>query len=190
MNQTIILTLAIIGSLLVSCQPGGDSGDWIDLSGSLDDWNQVGDANWRVEDGVFVADSGLGQLVTKQSFSDFQIQLEFWTDPGANSGVFIRASDPDNITDKNAYEVNIFDTRPDQTYRTGSIVNIAPPSEIINTPNKWNNFDIVADGTKLKVILNGITTVDTEDDQLSSGPFTLQYGEGVVKFRNVRIRVL
>ena len=86
--------------------------------------------------------------------------------------------------------MNIFDTRPDQTYRTGSIVNIAPPSEIINTPNKWNNFDIVADGTKLKVILNGITTVDTEDDQLSSGPFTLQYGEGVVKFRNVRIREL
>jgi len=190
MNKTILLTLAITGSLLVSCQPGGDSGDWIDLSGSLDDWNQVGDANWRVEDGVFVADSGLGQLVTKQSFSDFQIQLEFWTDAGANSGVFIRASDPDNITDKNAYEVNIFDTRPDQTYRTGSIVNIAPPSEIINTPNKWNTFDITADGTKLKVILNGVTTVDTEDDQLSSGPFTLQYGEGVVKFRNVRIREL
>ena len=74
MNKTILFTLAIIGSLLVSCQPGGDSRNWIDLSGSLDDWNQVGDANWRVEDGVFVADSGLGQLVTKQSFSDFQIQ--------------------------------------------------------------------------------------------------------------------
>ena len=73
----------------------------------------MGDANWRVEDGP-VADSGLGQLVTK-SFSDFQIQLEFWTDAGANSGVFIR-TDPDNITDKNAYEANIFDTRPDQTY--------------------------------------------------------------------------
>lgn len=176
--------------LLAACAPNDNSGGWIDLSGSLDLWNQVGDANWRIEDGVFVADSGNGHLVTKDSFSNFQIQLEFWTDAGANSGVFIRAQEPDNITDKNCYEVNIFDTRPDQTYRTGGIVHYAPPSEIIDTPNQWNTYDITAKGDALTIVLNGITTADIKDDTLRRGPFTLQYGSGVVKFRNVRVRSL
>ena len=182
----IILSIAFISA----CKPAEEADGWIDLSGSFDKWNQVGDANWRVEDGVFVADSGLGMMVTKDSFSNFQIQLEFWTDAGANSGIFMRCQDPNNILDTNAYEVNIFDTRPDQTYRTGGIVHFAPPSEIINTPDQWNTYDITANGDQLTVILNGITTADVSDSTYSSGPFTLQYGAGVIKFRNVRVRQL
>jgi hypothetical protein len=107
--------------------PANDSGEWVDLSGSFDNWNQIGDANWRIENGEFFADSGFGHLVTADSFSNFQIQLEFWADEGANSGVFLRVSDPADVLDTNAYEVNIFDTRPDQTYRTGGVVNFAAP---------------------------------------------------------------
>ncbi len=191
MMNTLKYALATLGlGLLVACSSSDQSSDWIDLSSSFEPWNQVGDANWRIEDGLFVADAGLGQLVTKQSFSDFQIQLEFWTDEGANSGVFIRASDPVNITDTNAYEVNIFDTRPDQTYRTGGVVNHAAPSEIINTPNQWNTYDITAKGNQFTVILNGVKTAEFTDDTHASGPFTLQYAEGTIKFRNVRVREL
>ena len=32
--------------------------------------------------------------------------------------------------------------------------------------------------------------VDVEDSQFASGPIALQYGAGVVKFRNVRVREL
>jgi hypothetical protein len=38
--------------------------------------------------------------------------------------------------------------------------------------------------------LNGTVTVDIEDSTYSEGPFTLQYGSGVVKFRNVQIQRL
>ena len=187
MKLSFIFALVCSVFLLVACAPTDDSVGWIDLSGSLDRWDQIGDANWRIEDGLFVADSGNGHLVTKDSFTNFQIQLEFWTNAGANSGVFIRAQEPDNITDKNCYEVNIFDTRPDQTYRTGGIVHFAAPSEIINTPNHWNTYDITANGDALTIVLNGITTADIKDSTFSSGPFTLQYGAGVVKFRNIRV---
>jgi len=186
--NSAILTLCLV--LLAACTQKDDPDGWIDLSGSFDQWNQVGDGNWRIEGDEFVADAGTGQLVTKQSFTNFQIQLEFWTDAGANSGIFIRASDPQNITDKNAYEVNIFDTRPDQTYRTGGVVNHAAPSEIINTPNQWNTYDITADGNDFTVILNGVTTAEFTDYTHTSGPFTLQCAGGTLRFRNVRVREL
>jgi hypothetical protein len=39
--------------------------------------------------------------------------------------------------------------------------------------------------------LNGVTTVrDAEDAKFARGPVALQYGAGVVKFRNVKIRAL
>lgn len=177
-------------ALLSACAPKNDPEGWINLSENLDSWNQVGDGNWRMEGNQIVADAGDGQLVTKQSFTNFQIQLEFWTDEGANSGVFIRASDPENITDKNSYEVNIFDTRPDQTYRTGGVVNHAAPSEVINTPNQWNTYDITANGSDFTVILNGVTTAEFTDYTHSNGPFTLQCAGGILKFRNVRVREL
>ena len=63
--------------------------------------------------------------------------------PDANSGVFIRCSDPQQITAANAYEVNIFDMRPDQTYRTGGIVNIAKVMATVYTGNRWNTMEIV-----------------------------------------------
>src|ERR1043166_9397095 len=75
---------------------------------SLDNFNKVGDANWRIEDGSAVADRGNGFLVTKESYGDFQLRAEFWVGPDANSGIFIRSTDPAKITATNAYEVNIW----------------------------------------------------------------------------------
>jgi hypothetical protein len=137
-----------------------------------------------------MADTGSGFLVTPVDYTDFELTLEFWVDEPANSGVFLRCQDPAAINQGNAYEVNIYDTRPDQTYRTGSIVEFAAPSEVINTGGQWNTFEIRAEGTHLTVTLNGVQTVDIDDDTYASGPIGLQYGAGVVKFRNVQIREL
>jgi hypothetical protein len=48
---------------------------------------------------------------------------------------------------------------------------------------KWNTYEITARGPHLTVVLNGQKTAD-------SGPFALQYGSGVVKFRKVQIKPL
>ena len=41
-------------------------------------------------------------------------------------------------------EVNIYDKRPDPTYRTGGIVDVAKPMAMITTGGKWNTIDITA----------------------------------------------
>ena len=115
---------------------------------------------------------------------------EFRVSDDANSGIFLRCSDPAAITQSNAYEVNIFDRRPDPTYGTGAIVDVAKVSPMPKAADKWNTFEITAKGTKLTVVLNGEKTVDVEDSKHATGPIALQYGSGVVKFRKVQIRPL
>lgn len=180
--------------LLAACGGGPDVDEdgWQTLlNGSdLSGWQVVGDANWRVEDRAARADRSTAAsfLVSEESFADFDLELEFWVDPEANSGVFLRCQDAGTITDTSCYEANIFDSRPDQTYRTGSIVNVAEPAEFVYTGGQWNRLTITADGPRLQVTLNGREMVDTEDSRFSSGPIALQYAAGRVMFRNVRIR--
>ena len=180
--------------LLAACGGGpevDEDGFQTLLNGSdLSGWQVVGDANWRVEDRAARADQSTAAsfLVSEDSFADFELELEFWVDPQANSGVFLRCQDPATITDTSCYEANIFDARPDQTYRTGAIVNVAEPAEFAYTGGQWNRLAITADGNRLRVTLNGRTMVDTEDARLSRGPIALQHAAGTVMFRNVRLR--
>lgn len=171
--------------------PEADVG-WITLldGSTVEGWNTVGDANWTVGDGFVEATGGMGYLVSPQSYRDFELRVEFWVDAVANSGVFIRCSDPTAISDTTAYEVNIYDMRPDQTYRTGSIVNFASPPEVIDAAGQWNTFEIRAEGSHLVVVFNGVETVNVEDMTYDEGPIGLQYGAGIVRFRNVEIRPL
>jgi hypothetical protein len=156
------------------------------------DWTPIGNANWRLENRILVADVGTGFLVSKKSYTDFEIRAEFWADDDANSGIFIRCADAAKVTAENAYEVNIYDKRPDTSYGTGAIVNVA---KIPNNPNKaggkWNTYEIQAKGPVLTVTLNGVRTVDgVRDSKLAGGPIALQYAGGTVKFRKVEIRAL
>jgi hypothetical protein len=189
----VVMAVAAAGG----CAPGTEQGadpaagaTWRTLfdGSSLAGWTQVGDANWQLQDAAVAADTGTGFLLTAASYADFDLDLEFWVTPDANSGVFIRCANPSEIGAATCYEVNIFDQRPDPTYRTGGIVEVASPKVIIETGDKWNHYEISARGRHLVVKLNGETTVDTNDDKLASGPFALQYGAGRVMFRNVRIR--
>ena len=194
--MTRTLTALVLGTLLVgltTLQPVTSAqGAWTTLfdGSSLKGWNVVGDANWEVVDGVIQANKGTGFLVTPVPYGDFQITLDFWVTDDANSGVFIRCQDPKTIGAANAYEVNIFDKRPDQSFRTGGIVDVAKPASVVMTGGKWNSFDISARGTKLTVVLNGAKMVDVDDTKHARGPIALQYGAGTVKFRNVRVRTL
>jgi hypothetical protein len=164
---------------------------WKDLfnGSSIDDWNKIGDANWKVADGAIMADSGTGFLLTKESYGDFELRAEFWADDDANSGIFIRCSDPQKVTAENAYEVNIFDKRPDPSYGTGAIVNLAKVSPMPKAGGKWNTYEITAKGPQFTVVLNGQRTVENaQDNKHARGPIALQRAAGVIKFRKVQIK--
>ncbi len=200
--SVISIGMLVIGFSVVGCSymPWSDSG-WtalVDGTAGLENFNRIGDANWRAEDGAIVADNGKGgYLVSKSSYKDFQIRAEFWADHTTNSGVFLRVSDPKKVGADSAYEVNIYDQRPDPSYGTGGIVNVAKVSTVLKAGGKWNTYEITAKGSQLTVVLNGVQTANVQNSKFAQGPFALQYGSGpkdsrggVIKWRKVQIRSL
>jgi hypothetical protein len=180
---------------LSSCATGGGEAGWtalVDGAKGLDNFNRVGEANWTATDGAIQATQGgkdPAYLVSKNSYRDFMMRVEFWASDDANSGVFMRCQDPSKITDENCYEANIFDQRPDPTYGTGAIVKVAAvAAPMPKAGGKWNTYEITVRGTHLVLLLNGQKTVDTQDSKLPSGPFALQWGRGTIKFRKVEIK--
>jgi hypothetical protein len=196
MKPAPLLAIALVALGLTVSQPspasGQAAGAWTSLfdGKTLSGWNMIGTANWSVADGVIQATMGNGYLVTPASYRDFEISLEFWTSDDANSGVFIRCSDPKMISATNAYEVNINDARPDPSYGTGGIVNVAKVTGRLKAGGKWNTYEITARGPKMTVVFNGMRASEGEDTAHPGGPIALQYGAGTVKFRNIRIRPL
>ena len=186
----------LLGTAALYAGPASSDDGWVTLldKSKKGDWSEVGKANWEMKDGMLVADKLDGKdpsyLVSKDSYKDFQIRAEFWTDEEANSGIFIRCDQRDKIDSKICYEVNIFDKRPDPSYGTGAIVDVAKVDPMPKAAGKWNTYDITAHGSHFVVILNGQKTVDAQDSKLAAGHIALQYGSGVVKFRKVQIKAL
>jgi len=196
---TALAALLLVGFIAINGAPTANSqtGDgWIQLfdGKTMDGWTPSNDnVNWRVEDGALVADKSKGKggnhLITKNSYKDHMIYAEFWTSDDANSGIFVRCN-PKEIGAKVCYEVNIFDTRPDPTYGTGSIVYFSEVNPMPKAGGKWNTFEITAKGRNITVAMNGKQTVSLQNGMFDQGHFTLQYGTGVVKFRKVAVKPL
>ena len=190
------LLAAAAAVALGGCATQG-AGGWTTLvngTNGLDNFNRVGDADWRGTDGAIQATQGgkdPAYLVTKSTYRDFMIRAEFWSSDNANSGIFFRCQDPSKITDENCYEANIFDQRPDPSYGTGAIVKVAKaPDPMPKAGGRWNTYEITAQGNRLVLVLNGVKTVDVQDAKLASGPVALQWGRGTIRFRKVEIRPL
>jgi len=201
MKKLLLIVSALVLSAcssMPSWMPGGGWTTLIDGEKGLDNFTRVGDANWRAEGGAIVADKAKDNsyLVTKDSYKDAVIRVEFWAAPLTNSGVFVRAQDRNKVGAVNAYEVNIYDARPGQEYATGGIVDHAKVSQPYKVANQWNTYEITLKGSTISVVLNGQKTVEMQNAKFLEGPFALQFGNHgkapgeVIKFRKVQVKPL
>jgi hypothetical protein len=200
MERTLVIAAAL---LLAACEsmpswmPGGGWTTLIDGDKGLENFDRIGDANWRAEGGAIVADKGKGGfLLSKGSYKDVQLRIEFWADHTANSGIYTRCADRNNLTDKTCYEANIFDQRPDQTFATGGIVHHGKVLQPVKAGGKWNTYDITLKGATMTVVLNGTKTAQISNVGTPAGPLALQFGNqpkapgGAIKFRKVQVKEL
>jgi Domain of Unknown Function (DUF1080) len=198
--KRLVAALLCVAFTVAGCATPGPSSGWttlIDGEKGLDNFNRVGDANWRADGGAIVADKGKrGFLLTKNSYKDFQIRAEFWADHHTNSGIFVRIQDPKKVGAESSYEVQIYDQRPGPEYGTGAIVNVAKVKPIYKAGGKWNVYEITAKGPQLVVVFNGDKTVDIQNSKFAQGPFALQFENlpkapgGAIKWRKVQVKEL
>ena len=113
--------------------------------------------------------SSLGNnLFSREVFSDFVLRFEFQLTPGANNGLGIRSP----ITGDAAYEgmeLQILDNDASvykdlKVYQYhGSIYGTLPAKRgYLKRVGEWNNQEVIVQGPKIKVILNGTVILDAD----------------------------
>ncbi len=121
---------------------------------SLDAWVNTNDkapAGWTVADGVVTVNKKAGNIQTKQSFTNYQLHIE-WRIPQVisgtgqgrgNSGLFLASTGPGDA----GYEVQILDSYENKTYtngQTGSVYKQSVP--LVNAsrkPGEWQAYDVI-----------------------------------------------
>jgi hypothetical protein len=158
-----------------------------------------------------------GNLLTKKEYGNFIFRFEFKLPPGGNNGVGIRAESVSKDAAYYGMEIQILDNTAAQ-YKTlapyqyhGSIYGVVPAkrnaekNDYQKPLGEWNNEEIIVQGSKIKVILNGEMIVNTDltefmaDAALSEKIPGLHREKGFVgflghgdrvEFRNIRIKEL
>lgn len=133
-------------------------------------------AKWKVAGGVFTVDKTTGNIETKQTFTNYQLHLE-WRVPAnitgtgqarGNSGLFLASTGKGDL----GYELQILDSYSNKTYVNGQAGSIykqrVPLANPTRKPGEWQSYDVVwlaptfkADGSlqtpaRVTVIFNGI----------------------------------
>lgn len=121
---------------------------------NLDQWISVNDnsaAKWVVNNNSFTVKKGTGNIQTKQSFTNYQLHIE-WLIPAeitgsgqgrGNSGIFLASTGSGD----DGYEIQVLDSYKNSTYsngQAGSIYKQAIP--LVNAskkPGEWQTYDIL-----------------------------------------------
>jgi 3-keto-disaccharide hydrolase len=187
---------------------GRDLSQWVNRSGG-------GPAGWRLGSGCVEVKTGNGDILTKETFQDYQLHVEFWLpympqakgQARANSGVY----------NQGRIEVQVLDSygEPPRDNEAGGIYKVAVP--IVNAskkPEHWQTYDIAyraprigPDGRqteqgRITVFFNGIlihnsvgfdaqtTTAGLapeHNDYSRPGPVMLQDHGNRIRYRNIWI---
>ncbi len=172
---------------------------WIQLfdGQTLFGWETAGSdgqepVNWRVEDGMIVADEGgTGLLLTTSPFADFELRCEFRLAEGGNSGIFLRTVPQPTDPATDCYELNICDTR--EQFATGSLVGRTEPLQKVEGDGQWRTFHVTARGRNITARLDDQEVLNFTDDTDAArwdGRIGLQHNEGRIEFRHVSLRPL
>ncbi|MDQ3790308.1 MAG: ThuA domain-containing protein [Actinomycetota bacterium] len=183
------------------CRP--ETGYTTLYNGATTGWSQTGPGGFTNSDATLTSFGGMGMLWhSAKEFRSYSLKLDWRVAGDDNSGVVIgfpAGADPNTALNQ-GHEIQIDATdSPDRT--TGSIYgfkapDIAARDAALNPPGEWNTFEVLVEGERVQVFLNGTRINDfTNTDpvrSLASGHIGIQnHGTGDdVSFRNIRIKEL
>ncbi len=147
---------------------------------------------WTVVDGIAQNEPGANNLISKQTFSDFRVQVEFKLGPASNSGVYLRGR----------YELQVLDeTKPPSNPLLGHMAiygHTAPPAPAGLPVGEWQSLDAVIVANRVTVTLNGkrlhdnqviegITGGALDNNELTPGPLMIQGDHEGVWIRKILV---
>ena len=170
----------------------------------LSQWQAIGSAKWKVKDGVLLGGQDgdpkhSGILITRDTFGDFDLSLEFKIDEHGkyNSGIYFRRAKGKPLG--HPYQLNIGRGVAGEPVGLHMYkwLDKGDEKDLIRKPLQWNTIRLLVIGTHIRAWLNEKQIVNYTDpmprpDLQQPGTIGLQtYGAeghaGWVKFRNSRI---
>jgi thiamine biosynthesis lipoprotein len=164
--------------------PEQEWSQWTDqLAGGLEAFNYSGGSEgYSLENGVLsIPAEGGGQIETKRDHSDFCLRAEFRIARMANSGLFLRAARDGSNPAYSGMEIQVLDDfhweaetqsslAPYQ--KTGGLYGAFPPgpAKDFKPVGQWNLLEVLCQGQRLAVALNGQALYDLDLGSLPADP--------------------
>jgi hypothetical protein len=162
------VVLVLSGALLQAAPTlPQDAGPWRSLfdGKSFSAWrgykSDVMPAGWRIDGNAMVKDAPTGDIVTRDTFGDFELEFEWNIGRTGNSGIFYRGrEDFSNVYDTAPEYQLLDDVAADDnklaSHLSGSLYDIiAGPPDKVKPAGTWNQARIVALGPHVEHWLNG-----------------------------------
>jgi hypothetical protein len=175
--------------------------------------------SWKVQEGILSSVGGGERvdIITRERYTDFDLELEWRVGHRGNSGIFFRVSEEASTIWHYAPEYQILDDEGrnvplDHVQATGSLYDLLAPNERkkLKPAGEFNHSRIVVRGEKVEHWLNGekILTYDLSSEDVKEriarskfrefeqfgrvrdGYIGLQHHGDSVSFKNIRIRRL
>jgi len=172
-------------------------------------------SGWTIADGSLVKEASVGDIVSKDEFGDFELELEWKIGEAGNSGIFYRGAEEYDHIYWSAPEYQLLDDikAVDNKTRftcTGAVYALYPsPTGHLKPVGEWNQTRILAKGSHVEHWLNGVKLLEYElwspdweakvkaskfaayphFGRAKKGHIALQGDHsGVLAFRNIRVR--
>lgn len=235
LTNTLTVLLSLAGLAIASSYPAhaieaaaqsAAQGEWITLfdGDSLDAWREYNQdsvtTGWKVEDGALTCISKAEQgnaargenLITKEQFDAFELELEFKVTEAANSGIMFHVLETKKPPYFTGPEIQIQDHKGGHDPQKCGWLYQLYPAEIDATKpvGEWNKLRVLITPEKCQIVLNDVLYsefVKGSDDwnkrvaaskfgkwdgfgKATSGHICLQDHNDEVSYRNIRIRKL
>lgn len=160
------------------------------------------ESTWTVQDGVLIClGQPIGYIRTEEKFTNYVLKLEWRFNPitkkAGNSGVLLRMQAPDKVWPKSveaqlqsgsAGDFWNIDEFPMKTVESRLNGRNTKHSHAAERPlGEWNEYEIIVDGGRVTLIVNGDVLNEAWDVAELPGPICLQSEGAEIHFRNVRL---
>ena len=170
---------------------------------------------WTIADGSLLKQASVGDIVSKDEFGDFELELEWKIGEAGNSGIFYRGTEEYDHIYWSAPEYQLLDDIKASDNKTrftcsGAVYALySSPTGHLKPVGEWNRTRIVAKGSHVEHWLNGAKLLEYElwspdweakvkaskfaayphFGRAKKGHIALQGDHsGILAFRNIRVR--